>query len=85
MAEIFSELEEEPLATASIGQIHMATTKEGRRVVVKVQRPGIGDVMRGDLDLLYLAARGLEVSIDELTEAVPQGEASVKGLTLCFF
>ncbi|GAB5544596.1 MAG: AarF/UbiB family protein [Sandaracinaceae bacterium] len=66
VAEIFSELEEEPLATASIGQIHMATTKEGRRVVVKVQRPGIGDVMRGDLDLLYLAARGLEVSIDEL-------------------
>lgn len=64
--ELFDDFDEEPLATASIGQTHLATTKEGRRVVVKVQRPGIGEVMRGDLDLLYLAARGLEASIDEL-------------------
>ena len=35
-------------------------------MVVKVQRPGIGEVMRGDLDLLYIAAKGLEASIDEL-------------------
>lgn len=64
--ELFSELDETPLATASIGQTHLAKTKDGRQVVVKVQRPGIGDVMRGDLDLLYLAARGLESSIEEL-------------------
>ncbi|MGE0789815.1 MAG: ABC1 kinase family protein [Sandaracinaceae bacterium] len=64
--ELFRDFDDEPLATASIGQTHLATTREGRRVVVKVQRPGIGEVMRGDLDLLYLAARGLEASIDEL-------------------
>jgi ubiquinone biosynthesis protein len=64
--EVFDELSEEPLGTASIGQTHLARTKDGRRVVVKVQRPGIGEVMRGDLDLLYLAARGLESSIEEL-------------------
>jgi ubiquinone biosynthesis protein len=64
--ELYAELSEEPLATASIGQTHVATTKDGRKVVVKVQRPGIGEVMRGDLDLLYLAARGLESSIEEL-------------------
>lgn len=63
---LFEELSEEPLATASIGQTHLARTKDGRKVVVKVQRPGIGEVMRGDLDLLYLAARGLEASIEEL-------------------
>ena len=66
LEEHFDDFSEEPLATASIGQIHRAKTKEGREVVVKVQRPGIGEVMRGDLDLLYLAAKGLEASIDEL-------------------
>ena len=65
-SELFAELDPEPLATASIGQAHIARTKDGKRVVVKVQRPGIGEVMRGDLDLLYLAARGLEASIDEM-------------------
>lgn len=64
--EIFSDFSEQPLATASIGQTHVATTHEGQKVVVKVQRPGIGEVMRGDLDLLYLAAKGLEASIEEL-------------------
>lgn len=69
--ELFAELSEEPLATASIGQTHLATTKQGQKVVVKVQRPGIGEVMRGDLDLLYLAARGLESSIEELSLMQP--------------
>ncbi|MCB9597823.1 MAG: AarF/ABC1/UbiB kinase family protein [Sandaracinaceae bacterium] len=71
LEELFSELEEEPLATASIGQIHLAKTLAGQRVVVKVQRPRIGDVMRGDLDLLYLAARALEASVDELKLIAP--------------
>ena len=69
--ELFAEFDPEPLATASIGQIHRATTVDGERVVVKVQRPGIGQTMRGDLDLLYLAARGLEASIDELQLIAP--------------
>ncbi len=69
--ELFDELEEVPLATASIGQTHLAKTKGGQKVVVKVQRPGIGETMRGDLDLLYLAARGLESSIEELALLQP--------------
>ncbi len=66
IAEVFADFDDTPLATASIGQTHRATTQEGLRVVVKVQRPGIGETMRGDLDLLYLAARGLEAGIDDL-------------------
>ena len=66
VAELFASFDETPLATASIGQTHRATTLDGRDVVVKVQRPRIGEVMRGDLDLLYLAARGLEASIEEM-------------------
>ena len=64
--ELYAEFSEEPFATASIGQIHKAVTTEGQKVVVKVQRPNIGETMRGDLDLLYLAARALEASVDEL-------------------
>ncbi len=64
--EAFASFEEAPIGTASIAQVHLATTHEGKRVVVKVQRPGISDVMRGDLNLLYLGAQMLEASIDEL-------------------
>lgn len=71
LEELFDSFEPEPLATASIGQTHLATTKSGQKVVVKVQRPGIGPIMRGDLDLLYLAARGLESSIEELALLQP--------------
>jgi ubiquinone biosynthesis protein len=66
LEELFSEFRPEPLATASIAQTHRATTHEGVEVVVKVQRPGIEQLMRSDLDLLYLAAQVLEASIDEL-------------------
>ncbi len=66
LAELYAEFEREPLATASIAQTHLARTHEGERVVVKVQRPGIEQTMRGDLDLLYLGAQVLEASIDEL-------------------
>lgn len=66
LEEAFREFEREPLAMASIAQIHRATTHGGDRVVVKVQRPGIGDKLRGDLDLLFLAAQVLEASIDEM-------------------
>ncbi|MBN8613608.1 MAG: AarF/ABC1/UbiB kinase family protein [Deltaproteobacteria bacterium] len=69
--EVFAELDPEPLATASIGQTHRGKTKEGVVVAVKVQRPGIDAVMRGDLDLLWLAAKGLEASIDELNLVMP--------------
>lgn len=62
----FTRFASEPLGTASIAQIHRATTIDGREVVVKVQRPGIEKIMRGDLDLLYLGARILEATIDEM-------------------
>ncbi len=66
LEELYAQFDEMPLATASIAQTHLATTHDGERVVVKVQRPGIEDTMRGDLDLLYLAAQVLESSIDEM-------------------
>jgi ubiquinone biosynthesis protein len=62
----FASFEERPLGTASIAQTHRATAAGGTALVVKVQRPGIERVLRGDLDLLYLVARALETAIDEM-------------------
>ena len=50
--EAFSRLDPEPLASASIGQIHGALLRTGREVVVKVRRPGLEDEVALDLDLL---------------------------------
>lgn len=62
--ELFADFDEKPLGTASIAQTHLATTHDGLRVVVKVQRPGIEKVIRGDLDLLYLGAKVLEGAVE---------------------
>jgi ubiquinone biosynthesis protein len=54
---LFAEFEERPVAAASIGQVHRATLPNGRRVAVKVQRPGAPRQIEADLALLYQAAR----------------------------
>lgn len=54
---VFASFEKEPLGAASIAQAHAAVLKTGERVVVKVQRPSIYDVMARDIALLRRAAR----------------------------
>jgi ubiquinone biosynthesis protein len=54
---LFLEFEETPVAAASIGQVHGAVLPNGRRVVVKVQRPNAPRQIEADLALLYQAAR----------------------------
>ena len=53
----FEEFDEEPLAAASIGQVHRARLPGGREVVVKVQRPDAERQISADLQLMYQAAR----------------------------
>ena len=55
----FSAFEEAPLAAASIGQVHRATLLDGRAVAVKVQRPGVDEMVELDLELLEMFARAL--------------------------
>jgi predicted unusual protein kinase regulating ubiquinone biosynthesis (AarF/ABC1/UbiB family) len=47
---LFGSFEETPLGTASLGQVHAATLRDGRDVVVKVQRPGIREVLADDIE-----------------------------------
>jgi len=60
LEEAFEVFEQEPLASASIAQVHAATLRDGRAVVVKVVRPGIEHVIRRDVGLLYAMAVLLE-------------------------
>jgi len=59
VSEVFAEFTREPLAAASIAQVHAATLRSGERVVVKVQRPGIGSVVERDLDIVARLAATL--------------------------
>lgn len=50
--EIFSRFEEQPIASASLGQVHVAVLKDGTKVAVKVQYPEIDEIVRMDLKTL---------------------------------
>ncbi len=56
----FASFDFTPLAAASIGQTHRATLVDGTPVVVKIQRPGIADIVARDAAVLRLAARQVE-------------------------
>lgn len=63
----FESFELEPFASASIGQVHRATTKDGRRLAVKVQYPGVAKSIDSDIDsmaALLTMTRVIPVEID---------------------
>ncbi|HEY8547542.1 MAG TPA: AarF/UbiB family protein [Acidimicrobiales bacterium] len=55
--ELFAEFDPEPLASASIAQVHACVLRDGRHAVLKVQRPDITAIMHRDLRILYRIAR----------------------------
>lgn len=57
LTEIFSQFEWQPLASASIAQVHTATLVDGSDVVVKIVRPNIQPLIKRDVAVLYLLAR----------------------------
>ena len=64
ISKLFSEFQREPIAAASLGQVHRATLRDGRPVAVKVQRPHIRERILDDLDAL----NELAIVIDAHTE-----------------
>ena len=67
--EIYSEFRDEPLGSASIGQAHYGVLKDGTKVVTKVQRPGIADMMREDFVILKKLAGMLGTPPEDDDEA----------------
>jgi len=55
--EYFDEFNAQPLASASIAQVHTAKLKNGKEIVIKVLRPNIMPVIKRDIALLYIIAR----------------------------
>jgi ubiquinone biosynthesis protein len=60
----FAAFDAQPLAAASIGQTHRATLHDGHAVVVKLQRPGLDDVVRRDSAVLSFVARQLDRRVE---------------------
>ena len=69
----FAEFDETPVASASIGQVHRAVLKDGTRVAVKVQRPGIGEIIETDIGILQSMAERIETVFPETRVYNPVG------------
>jgi ubiquinone biosynthesis protein len=59
-AEVFRSFDPEPVASASVAQVHFATLPDGREAAVKILRPGIARVIGEDVSLLYALAALVE-------------------------
>ncbi len=60
--ELFASFSQQPLGSASMAQVHEAITHDGQKVVVKVQRPGIYEQMKVDVEMLRKAGKVLSLS-----------------------
>ena len=58
--DLFRDFDETPLASASVAQVHAATLKDGREMIVKVIRPGITRLISRDLGIINILAETLE-------------------------
>lgn len=73
LAEIFPEFIAEPVAAASISQVHRARLATGEEVAVKIQRPNIEEVIETDIDIMMSIAQLLSRHVKELENYDPVG------------
>ncbi len=76
IGKIFSQFNDEPIGSASIAQCHEAVLVDGQRVVVKVQRPGVDEIFKQDIDIMKRIAGQLEKRrlLDSYSPAMIVGE-----------
>lgn len=79
---LFQEFDPVPLASGSIAQTYRATTKDGRKVVVKVRRPGIEQIIKRDMHLLARLAENIERHIPEWRKYRPRTIVDEFGLSI---
>jgi ubiquinone biosynthesis protein len=72
LGEVFAAFDPEPLASASLAQVYAAELPGGEQVVVKVQRPGIREVIRTDLEIISFLAGILEERFPEVRPIRPR-------------
>lgn len=66
LSEIFASIEQSPLASASIAQVHAAVLKTGEDVVLKVQKPNVATILYTDLGVLHFATKLFEKAIPKV-------------------
>jgi aarF domain-containing kinase len=76
LAELFADIDESPLASASIAQVHAARLHSGEAVVVKVQKPGVEAILTTDMNAVYLLTRLLELLVPHLEKEAIAGIVS---------
>lgn len=81
--ELFEDFEHEAAAAASIGQVHRAVLRDGRKVAVKVQYPGIAEALRADLQnaqMLMRMAKAIAPGLDARAAAAELKERVLEEL-----
>ena len=76
LSQIFASLDERPVASASISQVHRAVLHDGRVVALKVQRPDIAKVVQADLDIIKNLAQLVERRLPNLAVYKPLAMAA---------
>ena len=69
--QIFKKIDDEPLAAASIAQVHSAKLSDGKDVIIKILRPNIQAQIEKDISALYIIARSLENFWSESEQVKP--------------
>lgn len=70
--DIFFQINERAIASASIAQVHTAITQSGERVVIKIRKPGLESKIRADLRLLHRLAHVVAVQSTEIRRYKPE-------------
>ena len=81
--ELFREFDETPIASASLAQVHRAVARGGAVLAIKIQRPGIAEVIEHDLAILGDVARFLEKHVETIAALNPVGVVEEFSKTIC--